>query len=89
MIISAEIKTNSKNNKITLLDENLLKIYLKATPIEGKANKALIKYLAKELKSAASLIEIKKGLNSHKKTLEINITESHWKTFLEKLSKEK
>lgn len=81
MLISVKIKANSKNNKIILSNDNLLKIQLKASPIEGKANKALIKYLGKELKLASSLIEIKKGFNNPNKILEIEISEKSWKNF--------
>lgn len=87
MIISVQVKTNSKSNKIILSDNQVLKIHLKATPIEGQANKALVKFLSKELNIAASFIDIKKGLSSKHKLLDIQIQENDWKNFLDTLNK--
>lgn len=49
-----------------------LRIYLTASPVQGKANKALVELLAEELGVAKSNIEILKGETSNKKIIEIN-----------------
>jgi uncharacterized protein (TIGR00251 family) len=46
-----------------------LKIRLKAPPVEGKANKELIRFMAKHLKLSKSSIGILRGETSRKKDL--------------------
>ncbi|MEA1937147.1 MAG: DUF167 domain-containing protein [Patescibacteria group bacterium] len=48
-----------------------LKIYLTAAPIQGKANKELIKLLAGKLSVSKSKIKIVKGEKSKEKIIEI------------------
>lgn len=58
-----------KDNSDSKLPE--LKVYLTAVPIDGKANKELIKLLSKELNINKSKISIIKGEKSKKKVIEI------------------
>jgi uncharacterized protein (TIGR00251 family) len=71
--IEIEIKviTNSKNNKIFFDENDSIICKLKAKPIRGQANKALIKYLSKIFDISANRISIKKGLKSSTKIIEI------------------
>ncbi|MCK5491294.1 MAG: DUF167 domain-containing protein [Candidatus Pacebacteria bacterium] len=48
-----------------------LRVYLTAVPVDGKANKELIKLLAKELKIGKSRIAIIKGEKKSEKIIEI------------------
>ncbi|MDR3185714.1 MAG: DUF167 domain-containing protein [Christensenellaceae bacterium] len=48
------------------------KARLSASPIEGKANEALIALLSRELKIPKSYIEIIKGFKNKNKTIKIN-----------------
>ena len=54
-------------------EENLpgIKVYITAAPVKGKANKELIKLLAKELEISKSEIRILKGEKNKEKVLEI------------------
>jgi len=52
--------------------QDALKIKLKAPPVEGAANKELIKFLSKLLKVSKSDIVIKKGETSKNKEIEIS-----------------
>lgn len=72
LILNIRISPNSSKN-IILKDETGLKIKLTAQPIEGKANKALIEFLSKQLKIPKTSIEILKGETSKEKTLLIKI----------------
>ncbi len=72
LILNIKISPNSSKN-IILKDETGLKIKLTAQPIEGKANKALIEFLSKQLKIPKTSIEILKGETSKEKTLLIKI----------------
>ena len=67
--LDVQIKTNSKIDKIEGWHNNRLKIALKAEPIEGKANAALINFLAQTLNIPKSHIEITKGETSKLKTI--------------------
>ncbi len=50
---------------------DFIKIAIKAPPVDNKANKELIKFIAKKLKLPKSKILIKSGTNSKNKVLEI------------------
>ena len=52
-----------------LKDETGIKVKLTAQPIEGKANKALVEFLSKQLKIPKTSIEILRGETSKDKTL--------------------
>lgn len=70
-IITVEVKTNSKEVKVEKITDSIYKIRLTATPVEGKANKQLIKVLAEYLGVPQSQIEIKSGKTSKTKVLVI------------------
>ena len=63
-----ELNFKRKNGKDDL---PFLKIYLTAIPVDGKANKELVKLLAKELKIGKSKVEIIKGEKKSEKIIEI------------------
>ena len=68
LIIRIKIVPNSSKNDIILEDE-FIKIKITAQPIENKANKALIEFLAKTFKIPKTSIEIIKGETSKEKTV--------------------
>lgn len=75
-LLQVKVIPNSSRTKIAgkFLDEKnqeYLKINLTAVPEDGKANEALIKFLAKELKISKSKIEIIRGETSRIKLLRI------------------
>ena len=47
------------------------KVYLTASPVEGKANKMLLKVLAEEFSVKKSQISIARGINSRDKVIRI------------------
>ena len=70
--LSVKVKPNSKQQKIeTGADEGLI-IHLKSPPVDGKANKELIKLLATEYGVRKSQVTIKSGLTSKMKQVEID-----------------
>ena len=69
--ISVRIIPNASTNEIGGLEGRVWKIRLTAPPIEGKANEALIRFLAEVLDIAPSNISIVKGHGSKHKTIEI------------------
>jgi hypothetical protein len=50
----------------------IIKVYLNAPAVDGKANKALISFLAEHFQIKKSCIEIIKGLKSRHKTINIS-----------------
>ena len=71
MKIFVTAKTNAKLEKIERLDKTHYKVAVTASPIDGKANQALIKVLAKHFGVAKSLVELKSGETSKQKVFEI------------------
>ncbi len=71
MKLLVKIIPNAKNTEVVGWEGQTLKIRLSAPPIEGKANKELIKFLAGACNCSPSEIEITKGLASKQKTLEV------------------
>jgi hypothetical protein len=65
------LQPKSSKNEIIGPYRDGVKIKVTAPPVEGRANKALIKFLAKEFKISASSIEILKGHNSREKIIRI------------------
>lgn len=65
---------NSSINKIAEVQDEALRIKIKAPAVEGAANKELVKFLSKLLKVSKSSIEILKGETSKVKIIRINST---------------
>jgi uncharacterized protein (TIGR00251 family) len=72
MKIKVKVKPNSKHQKIEETAIGELLICVKSPPIDGKANKELIKLLATKFKVAKSQVTIKSGLGSCYKWIEIS-----------------
>lgn len=72
MKIKAQIKPGSKKPEgLEILDDGTYLIHLKARPVEGAANTALIKFLAAEFGVKKSQVIIKTGHKSRFKYIEI------------------
>jgi uncharacterized protein len=72
MKIQIKVKANSKEQKIVELKDGSLLIQLKSSPVKGKANSELIKILAKKYQVTQAQIQIKHGLTSKQKLVEIH-----------------
>jgi hypothetical protein len=70
-ILKVYLQPRSSRNEIVGTYRDGIKVKVTAPPIEGKANEALIKFLAKEFKISASSVEIIKGHNSREKIVRI------------------
>ena len=66
------IKTNAKNNQFIGILDNKLKIAINKKPINGLANKALIKILARSLSIRQNDIIVDSGINNNIKVLKIS-----------------
>ena len=73
---SAYILPRSSQNKISGLHNKALKIKLTSPPVDGEANKMLIKFLAKTLKTSPTNIFIVSGATGRNKSISVeNIDE--------------
>ena len=77
MILTVHIKPNAREDKLTaVLDENTIKVSVKAPAKEGKANKALIELLSTIFGVSKSEINIIRGLQTRMKHVQVSgITE--------------
>lgn len=62
---------NARRNEVKE-DNDKLKIYLTASPVEGKANKLLVEVLAKHFNVKKSEIKIIKGEKLRNKIIEVS-----------------
>ena len=77
------IHPKSSRDEIVGMHGDALKIKLTAPPVDGKANAALIAFLAKKLGIAKSRITIIRGETSRRKTIHIaGIDVEHAKSLL-------
>ena len=73
MKISVRIKPNSRHREeVVKNDDDTLTVYVKAPAIEGRANAAAIKLLAKHFKVASSKIKLVRGATSKYKIFDID-----------------
>ena len=73
MKISVHIKPNSRHREeVVKNDDDTLTVYIKAPAIEGRANAAAIKLLAKHFKVASSKVKLVRGATSKCKIFEID-----------------
>jgi uncharacterized protein len=67
----AAIQPRASKNEISGVMNGALKIRLTSPPVEGAANKACIKFLAKQLGISASRVDIVGGLTSKNKIIHV------------------
>jgi UPF0235 protein mflv_3569 len=76
MKISVHLKPNSRHREeVVLGDDGVLTIYTKAPAIEGRANLAAVKLLAKHFGVASSKVRLVRGAASKYKVFEIDKAE--------------
>jgi uncharacterized protein (TIGR00251 family) len=69
--IAVQIIPNAKKTEVIGVLDDALRLKLQAQPIEGKANEALVKYLAKALLVPRSAVTITHGHTNKKKLVEV------------------
>ncbi len=69
--LTPNAKKDGFSGSINIDNKQYFKLGIKAPPIDGKANEALIKYLAQFLNTQRNNIEITSGLTSKYKTVTI------------------
>jgi uncharacterized protein (TIGR00251 family) len=69
--LAVQITPNAKKTEVVGVLDEALKLKLQAQPIEGKANEALVKFLAKALGVPRSAVAITHGMTSKRKLVEV------------------
>ena len=69
--ISVQIMPNAKKSEVIGVLDDALKIKLQAQPIEGKANEALVRFLADKLSVPKSAVSITHGHTNKRKMIEV------------------
>lgn len=83
--IAVQIMPNAKKSEVIGVLEDVLKIRLQAQPIEGKANEALVRYLAALLRIPKGAVSITHGHTSKRKIIEVSsstVTEAYVRQIL-------
>lgn len=69
VVIEVKVVPNSHENKLDSIHDRRLKVRINAAPEDGKANKELIKYLARLFGCKKSEIKILRGETSQEKLI--------------------
>jgi len=69
--LAVQIQPNAKKTEVVGVLDDALKIKLAAQPIEGKANEALVKWLAGAMGVSRSAVTLTHGQTNKKKLLEV------------------
>ena len=72
LLLEIALQPGTAKRQIVGLHGGRLKIRIQAPPVDGKANSALIEYLAEEFSVTRSQISILRGISNRSKTLVIN-----------------
>lgn len=72
MQYSVTVKPNSKKGPLVVADGANLTVYLREKPVDGEANSALIKVLAKHFHVPKTSIIIRRGAKSRQKLIEFS-----------------
>ncbi len=70
--LTLHIQPGAKKTEVAGLYGDALKIRLAAPPVDGKANAALIGFVAERLGLAKSAVTLKSGQTSRRKVLEVS-----------------
>ena len=82
--LSVHVHPNARRDEIEGFHDGALEVRIAAAPVKGKANKALVEYLAHLLGISKGNITIVKGETSRRKVIEIEGTSQE--DLLERLS---
>ena len=71
MYLKLKVHPNSKENKILRKNEDSFEIFIRAKPIDGKANEACLNMLAEFFSVPRSRVRLIRGALSHNKLVEL------------------
>ncbi|MGB3209843.1 MAG: DUF167 domain-containing protein [Desulforhopalus sp.] len=86
VVIRLHVQPNASKSRIIGLHDGCLKLAVAAPPIEGKANKEVVKFLATILGVPGRDVTVKSGVQSRKKTVVVkNLDGIEIRSVLEKI----
>ena len=77
MRMHVKVKPNSKKDEVAKGPDGMIMVRIKAPPVEGKANKYLIEFLAEYFDMPKSRISLLKGETNQYKTIDIEADEAY------------
>ncbi len=66
-----KVQSGTSKNEIVGVQEDALRVRISALPVQGKANKVLIQFLAKQLTLKRNQVEITSGHTTRNKTIHV------------------
>ncbi len=81
--LAVRVVPNASRTEVAGWQEDVLRVRLNAPPVDGKANKVLLKFLAKQLGRRPRDIEILGGETSRTKRLRIQDAPPDWRERLQ------
>lgn len=72
MVLSLHIQPGAKKTEVVGLHGEALKLRLAAPPVDGKANEALVAFLAETLGVAKARVSLVSGMTSRAKRLRVS-----------------
>ena len=72
--LTLHIQPGARTTEVAGIHGDALKIRLAAPPVDGKANAALIEFVAQRLGVAKSLLSLKSGHSARRKVLEVKVS---------------
>jgi uncharacterized protein (TIGR00251 family) len=70
--LTAQVTPNARRSEVIGMSENVLRIRLHAPPVDGKANVALVRFLAEALDLRKSALTIVAGHTARRKIIEVS-----------------
>ncbi len=70
--LTVQIAPNAKKTAVVGVVDDAIKIRLQAQPVDGQANAALVKWLAKQLEVARGAVVISHGTTSRRKLVDVS-----------------
>lgn len=71
MIVGVKVKPGARADKVEVLEDGSLRVSVKAPPVDGKANEAVIGLLADHFGVRRSDVTLKRGASGRDKVFEI------------------
>lgn len=72
LLFTVIVRPGARKDAILGIQDSALKIEIKAPPVEGKANKAVVRLIAEGLGIPPSRVEITRGAKSKKKRVRVS-----------------
>ncbi len=77
VLLRLHVQPKASKSRIVGLHDNCLKLAVAAPPVEGKANKEVVKFLAAVLGVPARDVTVKSGIQSRRKVVASDSPDGH------------